>query len=73
MINPSEFIHPEDAAAQKTLEALPGFSLFTKKFMEYGLELMYYGSNIASSISFVSYTATSNIQVFTSNLCETWD
>ena len=50
MINYTEFIHPEDAKAQKTLEAIPGFSLFTKKFMEYGLELMYYGTNIASSI-----------------------
>lgn len=50
MINTSDFIHPEDAAALKTLESIPGFPLLLKKFLQIGLEQMQYGINMASTI-----------------------
>lgn len=50
MIDPSVFIHPEDAAAIRTIEKIPGASTICKKFMEYGLEKLFYGQNIASFI-----------------------
>lgn len=43
MINPSDFIHPEDAAALRTLESIPGFPALVKKFLQIGLEQMQYG------------------------------
>lgn len=49
-MNPSEFIHPEDAAALKQMQAIPGFSLILKKFLALGYETMQYGENMASSI-----------------------
>lgn len=50
MINPSEFIHPEDAAALKALENIPGFPALVKKFLQIGLEQMQYGINMDSAI-----------------------
>lgn len=50
MINPSDFIHPEDAAALRTLESIPGFPALVKKFLQIGLEQMQYGVNMASTI-----------------------
>lgn len=50
MINPSDFIHPEDAAALRTLESIPGFPALVKKFLQIGLEQMQYGVNMASAI-----------------------
>ena len=50
MINLSEFIHPEDAAALRTLESIPGFPALVKKFLQIGLEQMKYGINMASTI-----------------------
>ena len=50
MINPSDFIHPEDAAALEQLESIPGFPAFVKKVLELGLEQMQYGINMASAI-----------------------
>lgn len=50
MINPSDFIHPEDAAALRTLEGIPGFPALVKKFLQIGLEQMQYGVNMASAI-----------------------
>ena len=49
-MNPSEFIHPEDAAALRQLEAMPGFTAVMKKFMSVGYETMQYGLNMAKSI-----------------------
>lgn len=49
MINPSDFIHPEDAAALRTLESIPGFPALVKKFLQIGLEQMQYGVNMAST------------------------
>ena len=50
MINPSDFIHPEDAAALRTLESIPGFPALVKKFLQIGLEKLQYGTNMASTI-----------------------
>lgn len=50
MINPSEFIHPEDAAALRQLESIPGFPLLVKKILSLGLEQLRYGVNMASAI-----------------------
>ncbi len=50
MINPSEFIHPEDEKALRTLNKIPGFTALSKKFLEYGYEKLFYGQNVASTI-----------------------
>lgn len=50
MINPSDFIHPEDAAALEQLENIPGFSTLVKKVLALGLEKLQYGINMASAI-----------------------
>lgn len=50
MISPSEFIHPEDAAALRQLESIPGFPALAKKVMELGYEKLRYGVNMASAI-----------------------
>ncbi len=50
MIKPSEFIHPEDAAALRQLENIPGFSALVKKILALGFEQLQYGINMASAI-----------------------
>ncbi len=50
MIKASEFIHPEDAAALRQLESIPGFPALVKKILSLGLEQMQYGVNMASAI-----------------------
>lgn len=50
MISPSEFIHPEDAAALRQLENIPGFPALVKKLLSLGLEKLQYGINMASAI-----------------------
>lgn len=50
MIKPSEFIHPEDAAALRQLENIPGFPAIAKKVLEIGYEKLKYGLNMASTI-----------------------
>lgn len=49
-MNPSEFIHPEDAAALRQLESIPGFPALVKKFYALGYEKLFYGTNMASNI-----------------------
>lgn len=49
-MSPSEFIHPEDAAALKQLESIPGFPAFVKSVLSLGLERLQYGINMASCI-----------------------
>lgn len=49
-MNYSDFVHPEDAAALRQMEAIPGFPQMVKKIMEVGIEQMLYGVNMASSI-----------------------
>ena len=50
MIKPSEFIHPEDAAALRQLESIPGFPALVKKIMAIGFEQLQYGLNMATAI-----------------------
>lgn len=50
MINALDFIHPEDAAALKEMENIPGFSKLVKKVLSLGLEQLQYGINMASAI-----------------------
>lgn len=47
---PSEFIHPEDAAALRQIESIPGFPALVKKFLSLGLEQLQYGINMATNI-----------------------
>ena len=49
-MSPSEFIHPEDAAALRQLECIPGFPTFVKSILSLGLERLQYGINMASSV-----------------------
>ncbi len=46
----SDFIHPEDAAALRQLENIPGFPTIVKKFYALGYEKLMYGTNMASNI-----------------------
>ena len=47
---PTDFIHPEDAAALRQMEAIPGFATIVKKILAIGLENLQYGINMASTI-----------------------
>ena len=49
-MRPSDFIHPEDAAALRQMESIPGFAAFVKKVLAIGLENLMYGVNMASTI-----------------------
>lgn len=49
-MKPSDFIHPEDAAALQQMESIPGFPILVKKILAIGLENLTYGVNMASSI-----------------------
>lgn len=48
MIKPAEFVHPEDAAALRTLESIPGFPALVKKILSLGFEQLQYGLNMAT-------------------------
>lgn len=50
MIKPAEFIHPEDAAALRQMESIPGFPALVKKIMALGFEQFQYGLNMATAI-----------------------
>lgn len=43
-------MHPEDAAALRQLESIPGFPSFVKSILSLGLEPLRYGINMASSV-----------------------
>ncbi|MBQ9311277.1 MAG: M48 family metalloprotease [Bacteroidales bacterium] len=49
-MTPQEFTHPEDAAALKALESIPILPSVVKKIMDFGVEQMTYGTNMASKI-----------------------
>jgi len=49
-MKPSEFIHPEDAAALRQLESIPGFPALVRKVMAIGFEQLRYGMNMATAI-----------------------
>lgn len=46
----TDFIHPEDDAALRQMEAIPGFPQMVKKILAIGIEQMSYGLNMASAI-----------------------
>jgi len=46
----ADFIHPEDAAALRQIESIPGFPALVKKFLSLGLEQLQYGINMATNI-----------------------
>ena len=50
MLNPKSFVHPEDDAALRNLEAIPGISLITRKLLKLGFEKLFHGTNMASKI-----------------------
>lgn len=50
MITASDFIHPEDAAALRQLESIPGFPALVKKVLSLGFEELQYGLNMATAI-----------------------
>ncbi len=50
MLSPHDFIHPEDEAARRNMEAIPGFPAAVKAFLKLGLEQYYHGTNMASKI-----------------------
>jgi len=49
-MTPSDFIHPEDAAALQQLESIPGFATIVRKVLSIGYENLQYGLNMASNI-----------------------
>ena len=49
-MKPSDFIHPEDAAALRQMEGIPGFAALVKNVLAIGIENLQYGVNMASSI-----------------------
>ncbi|MGM9736037.1 MAG: M48 family metalloprotease [Candidatus Cryptobacteroides sp.] len=69
MISPSEFIHPEDAAALRQLESIPGFPALAKKVLELGYEKLKYGVNMASTIR-LSKTQLSDLYNHLPPICE---
>jgi len=50
MIHSSDFIHPEDEAARRNLEAIPGFSTALKSILKISFEQLYHGLNMANKI-----------------------
>lgn len=50
MIKPRDYTHPEDAAALRALENIPGLPLLMKKVLAIGYEQLKYGINMASTI-----------------------
>ena len=49
-MQPSDFIHPEDAAALRQMESIPGFAVIVKKILAIGIENLQYGMNMAATI-----------------------
>ncbi len=52
MISINDFIHPEDEAARRQLEAIPGFTAVLKGFLKIGYEQYFHGTNMANKIRF---------------------
>ena len=43
MVRPADYIHPEDEAARRNMEAIPGFAAAMKLFMRYYDEQIVHG------------------------------
>lgn len=50
MVRPADYIHPEDEAARRNMEAIPGFAAAMKLFMRYYDEQIVHGMNMANKI-----------------------
>ncbi len=50
MLHPQDFIHPEDEAALKNMEAIPGFSIAMKTLLKYYQERLLHGMSLANKI-----------------------
>lgn len=50
MIRPADYIHPEDEAARRNMEAIPGFAAAMKLMMRYYDEQITHGMNMANKI-----------------------
>ena len=50
VMNISEFTHPDDLEALKILNSIPVLPMVMKKFMDMGMEQLYFGLNKASKI-----------------------
>ena len=50
MIKIQDFIHPEDEAARRNMESIPGFPAAVKAFLRLGYEQFSHGINMASKI-----------------------
>ena len=50
MVRPADYIHPEDEAARRNMEAIPGFAAAMKLFMRYYDEQIVHGLNMANTI-----------------------
>ncbi len=68
-VNYKEFIHPEDEAARRQLEALPGFTTLNKWFFELGLEKFIHGTFMAEKIR-LSPTQLPEIYKLLPPICE---
>ena len=68
-MRPADFIHPEDDAALRQMESIPGFAAFIKKILAIGLEPLQYGINTASSIR-LSETQLPKIYKHLPPICE---
>lgn len=49
-MKPSDFMHPEDAAAIRQMESIPGFGALIMKVLAIGIKSLQYGVNMASNI-----------------------
>jgi Zn-dependent protease with chaperone function len=50
MITENDFVHPEDAAALRNMEAIPGFGMAVKTLMKYYNERLFHGVYLASTV-----------------------
>jgi len=65
MIRRTDIIHPEDEAARKNLEAIPGFSVAMKGFLRLGYEQYFHGINMAGKIRLTLFYNYLNKQITT--------
>lgn len=68
-LNIDDIIHPTDNFARKKLEAIPGFSIVIKKFLQLGYEKMIQGENLANKIK-LSPTQLPEIYNILPPICE---
>ena len=52
MVRPADYIHPEDEAARRNMEAIPGFAAAMKLFMRYYDEQIVHGMNMRIKFGF---------------------